>query len=187
MAKNTSKIKPYLGFILHAGYVEDSCVGIIPLRHMDGGFDTLNESLVHLSHYLFDALYADYKEGQKVYIYDLDNLDPLEIMIGYVQFLRGLGTSTADTWDSFHANDEQYWPWEHLHENYNLLGSFWENTESLHDILPQYLDAGRFQNIELGDEIISLQDKPKDEFNAAIWERNRSAKVWKCVAGKKKA
>lgn len=178
-------LKPYFGFVIRSGFAEDSSIGHLFIRHMDGGYDTLKEALTDLSHYLFDACFADWDEdGTMVHTIPGSN-----VLHHYAGYLRGLAGYICDGFDSFHAygHGEEWHVWDNITDLYPHLDKFWElKTERLHDVLPLYLDAGRLKDIELGDEIIKFQEPPSDAWNKSRQDKAKSSKAWNRVAPLKK-
>lgn len=187
MAKNEPK-KVY-GFIIHTGYVESSRVGFVALHHMGQGFDTLKEALTHLAHYTLDGYLSSFEWTQKQFKEEAEQAKrdkkkfygemPEPDLEEFRQIIQdwpsnhasgGIGT---DTFDGYHANGEEWWPWDQLHELSPYLKYFWENTEPFEDILPYYLDPERIESESLKAEVIELQngDEAKDLRRPSVFKQ----------------
>jgi hypothetical protein len=137
------KVKPCFGFVLHFGYVEDSQVSVLVIRHCAGtGFDTVEAGARDLAcYFLTDYLY-NINHYNKYAKPDCQKAAPtLEDFRGH---LRDLGRGVTDGWCGSWANCEHWWPWDSLRELYPYLESFWENDMGDRDgaevLLPRYLN-----------------------------------------------
>lgn len=173
------KIKPVQGLVLHCGYVESSCVGVLFMRSYEGGFNTVKEAVANLAHYLAEN-YLEHGDA------GIDGFS------GYGGYLSTLSATVANEWDPAHVNGERWWPWDSLSTLYESLPFFWESVESLEQYLPLLLNPNKFNTNKLfKKELTELQTRDLSlggagEIHNEHRQRLRDLSHFKCVAPVKK-
>src|SRR5574338_705605 len=166
-SKQPHKPKPIQGLILHCGHVESQRVGLVVLRHLSGGFNTINDALSDLANYLLEScIYDPYN------LYKDDDL-PLSYFQEYIDNLPNMmasGWNNETTWDRAHTNEEHYWAWDTISQLYQQLKYFYENTGemSLSAILPCYLNPKKIKIDSLAEEVKLHKEYIGDNYKSSL-------------------